>query len=341
MIRKTKYSILSAAAGLSLLGGVAAAGAADGNLLTNGDFDFGNDGWLNGPTTPWVASSGGIEGTLEVTNNAPWDLKTLALVGQCVPVEAGKEYTLSAKAFLPGGQEREGGGQALMVFDTGDACNGSALTNWETGTVAWEDNWGNLSLTHVAPAGANSAWAYLSATKNKPYVGDDWEAPLRVHFDNVWFGVAEADGGERPEDDGGEPVVLEEPENPQPPDEPQVEGEPGEPEDEPADEPALEGDPDAGPPDEPEVEEEPGDEPKDEPGDEPQGEPGDEPQDEPGDEPQELDEPGEYVTSPLPPDTGTGFGTDSPELMLAAGVIGAAMATALGGAMLMPARRRR
>ena len=68
---------------------------------------------------------------------------------------------------------------------------------------------------------------------------------------------------------------------------------------------------------------------------------GDEPQDEPGDEPQELDEPGEYVTSPLPPDTGTGFGTDSPELMLAAGVIGAAMATALGGAMLMPARRRR
>src|SRR5690606_37509866 len=99
-------------------------------------------------------------------------------------------------------------------------------------------------VTGKAPATANSAWAYLSATKNKPYVGQDLEAPLDVYFDNVWFGLAETGPDERPV---GEPETpgLDEPENPTPPDEPQVEDEP------------------------------------ERPGDEPQGEPGDEPQDEP------------------------------------------------------------
>jgi hypothetical protein len=189
--------------------------------------------------------------------------------------------------------------------------------------------------------------------KNKPYVGEDWEAPFAVYFDNAYFG--EAGESPAPAREEGEPIALEEPEDLDPPAIPQPEDErpEDEPQDEPGDEPGDE--PQDGPGDEPqdepggepqdepgdEPQDEPGNEPQDEPGDEPQDEPGDEPQDEPGDEPLELDEPGEDVKSPLPPDTGTGFATDEPELLLAAGVIGAAMAAALGGTMLLPAKRKR
>ncbi|HMO96990.1 MAG TPA: hypothetical protein PKD27_12800, partial [Tepidiformaceae bacterium] len=85
---------------------------------------------------------------------------------------------------------------------------------------------------------------------------------------------------------------------------------------------------------------EPGDEPQREPGDEPQREPKDEPVDEPQDEPLLVEEPGDGK-APLPPSTGTGTVSDSPELLLAMGLIGAAMAAALGGTLLVPARRKR
>lgn len=319
MIRKTKYSILSAAAGLSLLGGVVAAGAAGGNYLLNGDF---SDEWTHWTQYNDTASMGGNEkGGIYIENVSYSEDPQPAIVYQCVDVQAGMEYRFGADVSIEQDQDRPGSARLGTYWWTGENCTGGLL-GVSLHTPVTHDTPG-MFYHPIAPEHAVSAWAALIVQQDAPVASDLHPEPFITDWDNAYFGRPYPMGQERPEDEG-EPVVLEEPENPTPPDEPQVEGE--RPEDEPGDQP----------------QDEPGDQPQDEPGDEPQDEPGDETQDEPeGDQPLELDEPGEDVKSPLPPDTGSGMGVDSPEVMLAAGVIGAAMAVALGGAMLMPAKRKR
>ena len=159
-----------------------------------------------------------------------------------------------------------------------------------------------LKLPRMAPPGAKSALVPLSATKFAPELGLDKTDIFSATFRDAKFFEVSGQPVREEEEGGDTPVVLEEPERPvgPPPGGPQPEGEP-----------------------------------QREPGDEPQREPGDEQQD----EPLLLAHP-EDGKAPLPPSTGTGITADSPELLLAMGLIGAAMVAALGGTLLVPARRK-
>lgn len=318
MIRKTKlkYSILSATAGLSLLGSVVTAGAAEGNYLQNGDFSFDVFAWELHPGADSTYENDG--GRLLVTNDSFSEAPLPTAVSQCVDVVGDQAHTFSAEVFIPSDQDRAPHARIVTFWYDDYECEGLMLSFANGGGRSTD---GSLTYWPMSPEDAKSARAVLVLEQLDPIASELNPDPMFAEWDNVYFGrpMETAEEPDRPDGDGGEPVVLEEPENPQPPDVPQVEDE---------------------------RPDEPGDRPQDEPGDDPQDEPGDEPQDEPGDEPQddqplELGEPGEEVKSPLPPDTGTGTAIDSPEVLLAAGVIGAAMAVALGGTMLMPAKRKR
>jgi hypothetical protein len=305
MIRKhkLKYSILSAAAGLSLLGGVVSAAASDGNMLVNGDFSQNVPAWLLHPA-PGVGHDI-VGGKLIVMNDSDPEAPLPGIVYQCVTVESNTLYHFSAEVEVKPGQERQPLVSLATYWYAGDDCGGPMLEMEPSGTAS-----GSMAIWYSveAPGSAKSARAALVTFHEPLFVLHD-PGPLVVEWDNVYFGQpGEGAIGSDTRDEEERPV------RPRPGDEPQRE---------PGDRP----------------QDEPGDEPQREPGDEPQREPGDQPLDEPQDEPQLLKQP-EDGKAPLPPSTGTGLAGESPELLLAMGLIGAAMAAALGGTLLMPARRK-
>ena len=142
------------------------------NLLKNGDFSDGLNGWntsrISGPTTPGailkveaLPDSGGISGKLaritDEDDTAGNDLR------QKVPAEAGKVYTLTfmSKTTVPKGKKGTPGYAIIQFLD----AKGARTKNPDDICLLAEPGkgWQTGSLTVTAPAGTQKLWVYFKA----------------------------------------------------------------------------------------------------------------------------------------------------------------------------------
>jgi hypothetical protein len=330
-VKRIRLSILGAAAVLPAASILMASAAT--NLVSNGDFAAGVDGWENfgGNPTPFF-------GGMALTNNHAGNGNSYYSALQCVTnIQAGSTYVLSGDAIVPDNAPEFGAASLILRYYDNDNCEGGSLGGGidEGGvTPAERGEMMKLSVTAKAPAGATAALVRPTAQK-EPTGGNTAPGELVVAFDNITLtkklviGPAIPDLPIKDLDPGDEPPVDPDPEE--------------EPADEPADEPV----------------DEPADEPTDEPADEPADEPVDETDDESKDEAAEDgndaetpapnqptkgadgkgsnkgsnqplngagNAPESATTAPLPPETGQGEDASDRGTMIFGGSIAAVLA---------------
>jgi len=179
------------------------------NLLRNGSFDNEVLGWVDPtdafPTGLWAHRRPGESGAVKVINEGM--IRTPLTTGkdtlinsisQCVRVEPGRRYELSARALAVRDQPVAGYGAVSIIWFSNTNCdlkkNGSGLvqTNYALSSAkltALDDAWHELRLRDLAPPrGARAAEVSLdSAVTDFDRKGD-----FVVWFDDVVFRVAGA-----------------------------------------------------------------------------------------------------------------------------------------------------
>lgn len=180
------------------------------NALSDFYFDqdpFGEDG------SDWVASAEGPDssietefddvndasscpasGSLRVSNTSDGDNTvaeaSVAVVGQCVRVNASREYGYSADILVPSEQDRAGYGVLSVTWYRSSDCSGAPTGTDALDTVDdSEGEWLFLARRLVPPSTANSAAVELRTLKQPVTGGEAPEDPFVAWYDNVFFGV--------------------------------------------------------------------------------------------------------------------------------------------------------
>lgn len=163
------------------------------NLLANGQFDVGIEGWVsNGADLAWDASpSPGTEGGVMVaTNNLTYDYRNAAYGVQCLTdIRPSGWYIVRARVFVPSGQPRFfDAGVNVQGFGDEQCSSPGSQGGPDTGTTV-TDEWVELSGFGQFTAAARSAKVYLFVQKDPPPPGED-DAGVSARFDNVFFAQA-------------------------------------------------------------------------------------------------------------------------------------------------------
>ncbi len=141
--------------------------AASGNLVANGTFDTGVEGWVLDPGSPLNtltfaanqdADSNPGSGAAEVRIGEgpfPPGGGYAETVAQCLPVVTGSQYQAQAQVRVPTTNQYANTEATLELFwYASPACAGSQLSNDNSATVGPNDQWQPLSVTATAPANA-------------------------------------------------------------------------------------------------------------------------------------------------------------------------------------------
>jgi hypothetical protein len=140
------------------------------------------------------ASSCPASGSLRVSNTSDGDDTvpdaSVAVVGQCVRVNASREYGYSADILVPSEQERAGYGVLSVTWYRSSDCSGAPTGTDALDTVEdSEGEWVFLARRLVPPTTANSAAVELRTLKQAVTGDDDPDEPFVAWYDNVFFGV--------------------------------------------------------------------------------------------------------------------------------------------------------
>jgi hypothetical protein len=156
------------------------------NLLVNSRFDTDIAGWspIQGVGTADWSSLDAAEqpgsGSLRLTNSGPLP-NTAVVISQCVPVQAGAEYTAAADFHVPSGQPSRF--QAYIGYGwypTGD-CSGTSPFGSGGSSVSTTGRWVYHGDRITVPAGIGSVELELIVFRYEA-------ATFVVHVDNVVFG---------------------------------------------------------------------------------------------------------------------------------------------------------
>lgn len=171
-----------------VVGTGAASHGAKVNVLTNTTFDSNVSGWgihLGFPTT----SVGFFKGTAKVTNLSDLNTATSGVASQCVSVDRGATYFFSYEAYIPSGQERDGGAHERVFWYEAANCTGRIVAApWGPNKYTAQRTWIPSESIFIVPMEAASAEVMIAAMKDTPKAGQSPNGPFLVHFDNVEFG---------------------------------------------------------------------------------------------------------------------------------------------------------
>lgn len=159
------------------------------NLLANGDFASSLAGWplrepASGASESWSAVDADVSpssGSALIRNERPAGNDGAAAI-QCVAVEGGVSYTLSAAALIPAGQGRSGRALIGTTWWMTPDCLGVAVgsdPDQHFLQVTAAGHWASGTDTKRSPAAARGVEVRLVTFKNEP------GGALRAHFDNV------------------------------------------------------------------------------------------------------------------------------------------------------------
>lgn len=177
---------VSAAVGVAVLGVSLAAAQ---NLVVNGDFDTGIDGWTQvsgGITLSWDGASDyqgqPTSGSAMVLNNASVSSNSGAI--GCVEGIIGAEsYDLSAWLKASTGQSADGNARVFVWWYTEPGCTGTQSWGPTTPYFTTSDDWVLQQAASVqAPLASRSATVYLNVAKTSAVPGE-----YLVSFDHVSF----------------------------------------------------------------------------------------------------------------------------------------------------------
>ena len=191
-----RYKIGTILAGATLAAATLAssAGAESGNLIINGDFTSGVQGWDVTSATKLEK----IGGVARVTNVAGDGNQITALVSQCVDIQPETPYRLGARRWIPSGQDRSGSTHFGAYFYADDGCAGDQVDHSELLDYSTTGEWRESYSTPITPDGsAQSVLIRFNVVKNataNPALAD---ATFLVYVDDIqlyeyeWATVAE------------------------------------------------------------------------------------------------------------------------------------------------------
>jgi hypothetical protein len=169
-------------------------GFASWNLVGNGEFDTDLSDWTNlGVEKTWSEfddTNDPSSGSLYIRNEREASIGLLAQ--QCVPVEAGADYSFGYSHFSAG-LDADGRAYAGLNWLTGPSCAG-ASAGYESFDSYTSNVWTRIEAVVTAPAEAHSLQVDLVAMKQVGEVGSLWS----VYFDHVRLpepGAASGGGG--------------------------------------------------------------------------------------------------------------------------------------------------
>lgn len=165
--------------------------AATSDLVTNGSFDVGVDGWPSFADVPleWFAEDAlgdPASGSARITNgdayDEGWDVQRF----QCIDVEGtGQQITLEAHVRVPAGQPRFDYTDIATSAWSEPGCEGSYLGEALGAFVDEPTDWTLLTDSGTLPQGAKSLVVGMRLRKTAPGAGEDPDEPVYAFFDGI------------------------------------------------------------------------------------------------------------------------------------------------------------
>jgi len=208
--RSLKATILTAAAAAAVTI-TSLVGATDANIITNGGFDTGTTGWTtNGNGN--LLKIAGVAGLMNIRDSVD---ESNASMYQCIEVEAGSKYRLSARrAIFPGGA-RQGSSEFHIRAYQGTGCEGIFTSQGGFLLMSGPTNWTttNAIVNFPGVQTAKSFAVFFNATKHATADPTKSASPFLAYVDDIsltpWEGVPTSScfcpGGDTASDGTGDP----------------------------------------------------------------------------------------------------------------------------------------